>query len=589
VHAGARYALPLTGIVVVSTFAWALIGRIPATPWIFPDELIYSEVAKSLAGGHLPAVREVASSDFGFVYPALLAPAWVLFEDVEKAYSVARLINAAVMSLAAVPAFFLTRRFTTDSRALAVAALSVVLPSMAYTGTLMTEVALYPAFLLALLAITTSFEQPTRRNQVLALAAICLAFGVKPSAGALVPAYLTGTISLGILDPRTTVRRQLHAFRFTWVLAALGVGVAVAAGIALSGDPAAALGAYAVVAHHFDVLRAVPWFAANLAGLGLLVGGVPLAATAIVMSWAWRRRDDVVLQRYAAVTVPVVAAMTAVVALFASEPVAGADGFVQSTALRERNLFFVAPLFLIGVALWMDRRPVSMRASAVAGALVVLGALFYPFGDVPVSISPQNLAPYLFLTLPHGLVRGLTAAALVGLLLAVWLLVPSTRMGRVWMGLGAWFALTGAIACVVFAAGSHRTAEWALAADPEWVDHALPSHQRAAVVWLDPEEDGRTVRRRHRVVWVTEFFNRSVGRVYSGPTSMPYDLPENEVHVAGRRLVGADGRDVRERFVIARCPVAIDGRVVAKHGLVRLYEVDGSVRLAPSGGRAGCS
>ena len=47
------------------------------SPWIFADEVIYADLARSIASGAVPAIRGVASHSFGLVYPALIAPAWV--------------------------------------------------------------------------------------------------------------------------------------------------------------------------------------------------------------------------------------------------------------------------------------------------------------------------------------------------------------------------------------------------------------------------------------------------------------------------------------------------------------------------------
>ena len=87
-----------------------MLTRRAVAPWIMVDELIYSELAKSFAdGGHF-LVREHATAAYGIVYPLLIAPAWAIFHAVPDAYAAAKAINAFVMSLAAVPAYFLARR-----------------------------------------------------------------------------------------------------------------------------------------------------------------------------------------------------------------------------------------------------------------------------------------------------------------------------------------------------------------------------------------------------------------------------------------------------------------------------------------------
>src|SRR5688572_31173451 len=134
----------LAGIVVVSCAVRIALARRMVAPWIMVDELVYSELAKSFADRGEFLLREVPSTGYGFVYPMLIAPAWLLFDAVPDAYAAAKAINGVVMSLTAIPAYLLARRLVAPPLALAAAALSVLVPSMLYTGTLMTENAFYP-------------------------------------------------------------------------------------------------------------------------------------------------------------------------------------------------------------------------------------------------------------------------------------------------------------------------------------------------------------------------------------------------------------------------------------------------------------
>src|SRR5687768_11934919 len=103
------WAWLVTLVLVSSAVRLELALRNPG-PWVFQDELFYSELAKSVASGGF-ALREVpvAAVDLGPVYPLLIAPAYALFERVSDAYEAVRVINAFVMSLAAVPAYLLAR------------------------------------------------------------------------------------------------------------------------------------------------------------------------------------------------------------------------------------------------------------------------------------------------------------------------------------------------------------------------------------------------------------------------------------------------------------------------------------------------
>ena len=100
----------LTSIVVASSVVRIGLGHRMVAPWIMIDEIVYSELAKSFAAHASFLVRDVPSHGYGFVYPVVLAPAYRLYSAVPDAYAAAKAINAVVMSLAAVPAYFLGRR-----------------------------------------------------------------------------------------------------------------------------------------------------------------------------------------------------------------------------------------------------------------------------------------------------------------------------------------------------------------------------------------------------------------------------------------------------------------------------------------------
>ncbi len=177
---GAVRAVPvwawLVGLVLVSTLVRYAFARKMAAPWIMIDELIYSELAKSFAGtGHF-LIRDQPSDVYGFVYPVLISPAWALFDRVPDAYAAAKAINALMISLAAVPAYFLARRVLSPWLSLLAATLTVAVPSMVYAGTLMTENAFYPLLLTAALATVVWLERPTATTTALVLAASLLCF-----------------------------------------------------------------------------------------------------------------------------------------------------------------------------------------------------------------------------------------------------------------------------------------------------------------------------------------------------------------------------------------------------------------------------
>src|SRR5258708_4283594 len=176
------------------------LARKIVAPWILVDELIYSELAKSFAAtGHF-LVRDESTSAYGFVYPVLISPAYRLFAAVPSAYDAARAINSVLMSVAAVPAYFLARRVLPPGWSFAAAVLAILIPSMAYTSTLMTENAFYPAFLLVALALVLVLAEPTWRRQVLLLALCAFAFLIRAQAVAFLPAILAPPPPFARLD-----------------------------------------------------------------------------------------------------------------------------------------------------------------------------------------------------------------------------------------------------------------------------------------------------------------------------------------------------------------------------------------------------
>ena len=143
-----------------------------SAPFIMVDELIYSELARSLADSRELLVRDVPSRGYGIVYPALISPAYAVFERLTDAYAAVKTLNALVMSLAAIPAYLLARRVVGQGLSLLAAVLAVSLPSLVYTGSVMTENAFYPVFSRPRLLLTLVLERPTVARQVALLLAV---------------------------------------------------------------------------------------------------------------------------------------------------------------------------------------------------------------------------------------------------------------------------------------------------------------------------------------------------------------------------------------------------------------------------------
>jgi hypothetical protein len=515
------------------------------------DELVYSELARSFAAhGHF-LVRGVPSHGYGFVYPVLIAPAWRIFSSVPDAYQAAKIINAAVMSLAAVPAYFLARRLLTTRLALIVAALTVMVPSMLYTGTLMTENAFYAVFLVCVLALVAMLERPTPMNQLLVLALCGVAYATRAQALALVPAILTA--------PLLYAPRRLR--QFAWLYGTVGVAaiVALLATVARGRSPLTLLGAYrAATTSNYSVGGVLHFIVYHLGELDLYLGVIPFAA--LIALWLAPGRA----RAFAAATLPVFVFLTIEVAAFASQN--------PGNKIEERNLFYVAPFALIALLAVPQRRRAVLAGAAVAGVLPV-------FVDFPKFIATSAVAD-TFALLPwwwvqdHWISLGQVRWAALGVSLAAaafFVLLPR-RFALVLPALvGGYFGLT----TLVVENGRHGIHQASLGklwagirvSQPNWIDRAIGANASVTIL-----RNGATT---DETVWENEFFNRSVRAIDAyGVTRVPDPLPETML------TSNRDGNlGVNVQYVLGQDVV---GRVVASDPQigVNLYRVDGPLIVA---------
>lgn len=554
----------LTGIVVASTVFRAWLGsRMPA-PFIFTDELHYQENARSLAAGGGFAVRDEPYGIVSVLYPLLLVPAYAFFDSLPDAYAAARTINAVVMSLAAVPAYLIARRLLPSRWSLLAALLAVAIPSLAYTGTIMSENAFYPAFLVAAWALLRALDEPTPPRLAVLLAACGAVTLVRVQGLAVLLAALTAPLLLRLL-----ARRPLLPWVPLYGVVAVGAALVVVAQLARGTSISSLLGAYRVVGEQsydlVEVLRFLFWHAAEL---DLYVGALPFAAFLLLVGRV--RALEPELQAFVVATGALTAWTLLVVSTFASR---------FAGAIVERNMFVVAPLLLTALLLWIRLGAPRPRALAVAAAAVaaVLPALipYDRFLQLKVRSDTLMIVPLWNVQDKVGLPR-LDDVVLVGgvVAAAAFLLVPRRYALALPAAVLAYFA----IAIQPIHAGPHGMEAAAAGAlfegirttPRDWIDRAVGDAEVAAL-WT-----GKT----HRfTVNEVEFFNRSVGPVYTSGGPMDGGLPETDVTVDARtgELRRADGSVVRATYAYTDGSVALDGKPVAgdeRLGLT-LYRTNG--------------
>jgi hypothetical protein len=569
----------LAGLVAVSAVARFLLARAFPAPWIFVDELIYSELAKSVADGQGLAIREVSSSSYGFLYPVVLSPAWAVFDSVPHAYAAAKAINAVVMSSAAVPAYLLARRVLARGSSLAVAVLALALPSLVYTGTIMTENAFYPVFLWALLAVVLVLEKPSTSHQLWALTAIAAAFVTRVQAVALVAALASAIVLLAALEARGKgVRwflRRLGAYRLTWL--ALGGGVCVLALVQVArGRPVTEiLGAYRAAGRvGYSVEDVARWILYHVAEIDLYLGVAPFAAFLLVAALAFRRSErSRELRVLFAAAVPAAVWLAVLVGTFASQP--------SVSRIQERNLFYVAPLAFVALFVWIERG--CPRPPAYAGPAATLAAglpAVLPFFElINQSAVSDTLALLPWWNLQDSVIDGRQVRLVASLCAvaagALFLYAPRRFAPALPALLLVYFAVVSVPVADRIERASVGSLWSGIRVEREWIDSALPDGAEAVAIW-----SGGTT---SYAIWENEFFNRAVGRVYAVGEPLPGNLPETEVEVderTGRLLAG--GRPVEAAFALSDGSFPLDGDVVAQDpGVgVTLYRVGGPLVLA---------
>jgi hypothetical protein len=561
----------LAGIVLVSATVRIALARRMVAPWIMIDEIVYSELAKSFAAHGRFLARDVASHGYGFVYPVVLAPAFRLFSAVPEAYAAAKAINALVMSLAAVPAYFLARKLLAPGLSLVVAALTVAVPSMIYTGMLMTENVFYPIFLVVALALVAMLERPTTLRQISLLALCGVAFLARQQAVALVAAAATAPVLLALVE-RTGPRRFLRTYATLYGIFAAGVVLALLDTVARGRSIYSLLGAYrAATTESYTVSNVAHYLLWHVAEFDLYVGVIPFAA--LVAMWLAPRAESQQVRAFAAGSFAIAFWLVLEVAMFASQ---------QSERIEERNMFYAAPLaFVALLGLAADSVvPTRRRALIPAAVLAALLPVFIPFPRFITTSAVSDtfaLLPWWWIQDHWVHLDNLKWAALVAALAAaaLFLFLPRRYALLLPVLVAAYFVATS----FVVENGRHGIhlasvgSLWAgiRVEHPDWIDRAVGSNARVDYVWSGAA--------REYSIWESEFFNRSFRRVYSlaGPGADP--LTQHPASWDGGAL-DSGGRMVRAEYVLADGTTDIDGEPIARDRRIglTLYRVHGPVR-----------
>jgi glycosyltransferase involved in cell wall biosynthesis len=560
-------------VVVSSVFRYGLSRRVVA-PWIMVDELIYSELAKSFADtGHF-LIRDVHHGAYGAVYPLLIAPAWKLFASVPDAYAAAKTIGSVLMSLAAIPVYFLARRVIAPIPSLLAAFLALAVPSLMYTGTLMTETVFYPLFACVALALVLTLERPTIQRQLVLLALCLLAFLTRSQAIILIPAVATAPLLLKWLDRRRL--RMLADFKALYGVLLVGIVAVLVVQLARGHSPYDVLGSYSVTGHAtYMPGQVLKWVLYHLSELDLYLGIVPFAAL-LLLTMVGRSLDRP-LRVFLAAALPLIGWLLLEVGAFAS---------ALSPRIQERNLFYVAPLFLIALLAWIERGlPRPQRAAAIAAVVAAALPAALPYQRlIDASAESDTLALLPLWWLQETVVGLDTIAVVVGaaaVVLGILFLTLSPRYAYVLpVVVLLWFAFATE-RIERFDHGFPKASVGALyegiaVPDRDWVDAAVGRNADVAFVFSgnDPTHHPNTL-------WENEFYNRSIGPVYDLKQPSMGGLPETKVTERSDGVLLAHGAPVRHAYVLTEEAVPIAGDIVARDERkgMALRRTDGLLRI----------
>lgn len=347
---GVRTLLAL--MIAASTAIRAAAATAHVGPTLYPDEYIYTALARSIGTTGKPLIRGHVAHFPALLEPLLAAPLWAL-APVRVAYHLTQIENAFFMSLAAVPVYLLARRLDFGATySLVCAAFALAVPDLAFAGYTTADPLAYPLALAGLYCAVVALQQPTRRRQLVFLLFAGLATFARVEYVVLVPAFVGAAL----------VTRRAQAFkthRATFGVIGAGAAVAFAVG------PARVLGYYKQVLHLHVSASLVGWIGSDLFLLAVTGGMVLVPGALVGLAKARGPRDAAFSSMAGLYTL----ALLIAAGLYASN---GSDRF------QERYLFTLLPLIPLAFGLYVRQGRPTPRAVAILSALLFVASVRLP-------------------------------------------------------------------------------------------------------------------------------------------------------------------------------------------------------------------
>jgi hypothetical protein len=579
--------LVLAGLVLmVAVLRIWLTTRI-VTPWILTDELIYSELARSVAEHGTFNVRGDEITWYNFGYAALIAPAWLFTEAQSTAFTLARSINVVFGLLALVPVFVWARRLTTTGYALVAAALTGLMPSLLYAGTLMSENGFLPAFLLAALLIGLALERPTLSRQALVFGAIGLASLVRVQGVILVAVLVTAVLLASVFEgrlgpPGRRLRAAAQYLQRFWLSGAVLIllGLAYAAVKVAQGEPlSTGLGSYRIVAEsEYPLDDSARWLARHFADVSLATGVVPVSALIVLAGLGLVRGSPSASERaFVATAVAATAWIIPQAALFATN---------FAFRIQERYMYCVFPLLFVALVVWLHRgaprRPwaLALIAAAVPTAAVIFALPLRELLGIQILSDTFALIPLMRLTdlLPGGVDTVEVVLVLAALAAALaFLFVPRRFAAILPLGIALLLVLSS---YAVHGATREYAKDLARAThggNRSWIDDAVGPSQRVDYMY----GGGANLFYEGSALWQFELWNKSLDDIYNIGVFPQAGVVEvlASIDPATGRLALLPQDVPPDRHVVAAQRLGVSGQILARHGELALYRLDPPARV----------
>lgn len=560
-------AFPLGFVFVSLCLVYAWLAWRHGTPWLFGDELEFTQISRAIADTGHAARRGVPYSSHS-LYSFLIAPAWRI-GDTHTAYATAKYIGVVTMSATVFPAYALARLVTSPRAALVTAAAAASIPALAYSSLLVAEPLAYPYSTLCLFLIAKALL--TRRWPWIVGAAVAaiVAPEVRGELGVLSAVYILAALFL-LWRSERAARWRAGWSRWDWAgFVALLVGAVVAFDDVVGRAS-------------LQYLIATRFYKGRMLELGLWAGGaftIGLGVLPVVAGLAAPFRPRAERTPGSRAFGAVFAASLIAFGLYTAVKAAYLST-VFATRVEERNLIYLAPLFFAATALWLDRPRLRLVPFACATGFAAYLIVATPYQlDVKLYSDAPGLSILQMANRELAFTPSIAQWTMLAVLaVSVALLLAPRLLARRQTAVGGLLALAAVLAVAWNVAGSISAGRASNTISRVFLNH-LPS----PLDWVDRADGGEpAIYLGQQItdpdgIHQLEFWNRSLKHVWSldgtapgpGPTLTP-------------DLIARDGSltDPGVRWVVADNGVNLVGTVVRHESHWRLYRLSGPLRLA---------